>query len=202
MEHKTYDIFPTPILKFKLDRNFTEEENIYFEKIKNITYKNFGNSYSSNSFILDEPELSSIKQFCQNCINVYFEKIYNPQYNISPYITQSWINWTYKNEYHHTHNHPNSFISGVFYIKADKKRDSITFSKPEYKQIDIFPIKLNDYNTYEVDFVVESYELLLFPSSLYHRVNNVSEGERISLAFNSFVKGELGTHKSLSYLKL
>jgi|LauGreDrversion4_2_1035121.scaffolds.fasta_scaffold30154_10 uncharacterized protein (TIGR02466 family) len=202
MEHKFYDIFPTPVIKFKFNREFTQEEINFFDKNKNIVYKNFGNSYSSNSEILDCPEMESIKIFCEDSLNFYFEKIYNPQYNVNPYITQSWLNWTYKGEYHHTHNHPNSLISGVFYIKADKKKDSITFTKPDYKQIDIFPRSLNDYNSSEVDFVVESYELLLFPSSLYHRVNALQDGERISLAFNSFVKGELGTLKTLSYLKV
>lgn len=202
MEHKSFDIFPTSVYKFKLDRTFTDFELSFFDKHKNVVYKNFGNSFSSNFNILDEPEMSSLKSFCEDSLNFYFEKIYCPQYNVSPYITQSWLNWTYKGEYHHTHNHPNSIISGVFYIKANKDKDSITFTKPEYKQIDIIPRNLNDYNSSEVDFIVDNFELLLFPSNLYHRVNTIQEGERISLAFNSFVKGELGSLKTLSYLKL
>ena len=67
----------------------------------------------------------------------------------------------------------------------------------------MFPKEYNDYNTDEVDFKVGTGELLLFPSSLQHRVTvKKTETPRISLAFNSFVKGELGHIKALNYLEL
>jgi hypothetical protein len=44
---------------------------------------------------------------------------------------------------------------------------------------------------------------VLFPSSLLHGVNPVEEDEtRISLAFNTFFTGTLGTPKDLNELKV
>ena len=50
--------------------------------------------------------------------------------NIKIYITQSWLNYTNFKQYHHAHSHNNSFVSGVFYLKADKNFDFISFKSP------------------------------------------------------------------------
>jgi cupin superfamily acireductone dioxygenase involved in methionine salvage len=67
----------------------------------------------------------------------------------------------------------------------------------------MYPKEYNDYNSDEVDFKVKTGELLLFPSHLQHRVNTTkNDNVRISLAFNSFVKGEFGHIQALNYLEL
>lgn len=203
MEHKIYDIFPTPVIKFNFDREFNQSEINFIKKCENTSHKNFGNKSSNDTYVLKNNELKEVSDFCENALKHFFHLLYNPISEVEIYITQSWLNWTYKNEYHHTHSHPNSVISGVFYVSANKKFDTITFGRSTYKTIDMYPKALNDYNTDEVDFKVGTGELLLFPSHLQHRVN-VTKGDdvRISLAFNSFVKGELGHIQALNYLKL
>jgi len=204
MEHKIYDIFPTPIMKFNIGRNFSDEELNFVNKCENNCNKNFGNKSTDDSYILKNAELIDINIFCINALNTFFNKIYNPISDIEIYITQSWINYTYNNQYHHIHTHPNSLVSGVLYINAEKKSDNITFSRSNnYKMIEIYPKSYNDYNTDEVDFKVGTGELLLFLSNLQHRVEvKKTKTPRISLAFNSFVKGELGYIKALNSLKL
>ena len=45
--------------------------------------------------------------------------------------------------------------------------------------------------------------LILFPSTISHSVNpNNSDKERVSLSFNTFIKGYVGTKKRLTELKL
>lgn len=203
MEHKIYDIFPTPIMKFKLEREFNQTELDFISKCETNSYKNFGNKSSKDTYVLKNSELKDIFEFCNNSLNEYFLKIFNPVNDVQIYITQSWLNWTNKNEYHHTHAHPNSIVSGVLYLSADKDFDNITFGRSNYKTIEIYPKSLNDYNTDEVDFKVGTGELLLFPSHLQHRVNATKNNKtRISLAFNSFVKGEMGHIRALNYLEL
>ena len=52
--------------------------------------------------------------------------------------------------------------------------------------------KTKDYNNLEV--LVRKGDLILFPSTLMHSVKtNVTEDERVSLAFNSFIKGTIST---------
>jgi predicted 2-oxoglutarate/Fe(II)-dependent dioxygenase YbiX len=48
---------------------------------------------------------------------------------------------------------------------------------------------------------VKTYDIVLFPSNLTHSVDSVTSDEtRISLAFNSFIKGVLGDKAELSEL--
>jgi uncharacterized protein (TIGR02466 family) len=206
MEHKIFDLFPTPVIKFKLDREFTNAENEFFKKIKNNTIKNYGNSNSVDTYILEKDEMQNIKDFCQSATDIYFNKIYCPvdEKKNSLVITQSWLNYTNKQQFHHSHTHPNSIVSGVFYINADKKLDEIILNKPDlHMQFEITPKAKNDYNTYEVTFKVGKYELILFPSHMYHRVPLVESNEtRISLAFNTFFRGTLGDLRGLTELKL
>ena len=40
-----------------------------------------------------------------------------------------------KGEFHHKHNHSNSFLSGVFYVKVEEDMDQIMFFKEGYSQV-------------------------------------------------------------------
>jgi len=46
-------------------------------------------------------------------------------------------------------------------------------------------------------------ELILFPSNIQHSVPvNQSDEERISLSFNTWIKGNMGKEKMLTYIPL
>ena len=105
--------------------------------------------------------------------------------NINVYITQSWANYTEPNQYHHKHTHPNSFISGVFYINAIKNEDMIKFYKDLPFVYQINHNQSNNYNSSDVAIFVESNDLILFPSNFSHSVPPTTSKEiRISIAFN------------------
>jgi len=133
----------------------------------------------------------------------YFNKIICPSNNIKPYITQSWLNYTETNQYHHIHNHYNSLVSGILYIKADKDNDRVQFHSNKYNMIEIGVEKLNEFNSGSWSIPVESRQVFLFPSSLDHSVE-IKQGKntRISLAFNVFIKGIIGSKNTLSELIL
>ena len=193
-------IFPTPIMHTELGRNFTERELIFFEKHSHLINRNVGNVVSSNSQILDEPEMEDLKKFVTNYLEEYIERVYNPKFSTEIFITQSWINWTKKGEYHHKHDHPNSLISGVFYLSADSSKDTITFWRAGYKQLQIEPKVYDVFNSDSWWFKVKTGDMVMFPSSLTHSVNEVvTENVRVSLAFNSFIRGEFGDKKLLTH---
>jgi uncharacterized protein (TIGR02466 family) len=203
MDYKIIDIFPTAVMKFKLNREFTKNESDFVNTHEKVFHQNAGNKFSKNTFILNETEMGSINKFCNDALQIYFKNIKNPITNTSIQITQSWLNYTKMNGFHHEHDHPNSIISGVFYFSADKTNDIISFKRSEYKQIQILYKEANDYNTVQTDIKVESGDLVLFPSSVSHYVPNTESAKtRISLAFNSFVYGELGIPYALNYVKL
>lgn len=191
-----HSIFPTPIFKDKIPRSLSEEEKLFFNNIeKRIS---FGNLTSVNQYLLDSAELKSLKLLIEEKLNEYFYKVYDPEENIEIYITQSWLSYTRPNEHHHKHRHPNSFLSGVFYIDANPQKDKIFFYDKNYKEIVIRPKNYNLWNSDSWYYPVETGDIIIFPSTLEHMVETVEEDDdrkvRISLAFNTFIKGKLGTY--------
>jgi uncharacterized protein (TIGR02466 family) len=196
-------IFETPIYQSNIDREFTDEEGyIFSHHLDLMMMKNESNAISINRYILDTPELKDLKAIIENKLNDFFKKIYSPADAVSLVITQSWLNLTKKGESHRKHRHANSFISGVLYLKSSKTLDKIIFHKDNYEQLLISPTEVTSYNCRDVGFSVETGDLILFPSSLIHSVLPIETDYRISLAFNSFIKGQLGDNVSLTELVL
>jgi uncharacterized protein (TIGR02466 family) len=196
-------IFPTPIYISKLDRKFTPLELKFVDKNKKDFYKNDGNITSNNNYILNEKPFANIKKELDLKVQDYFDKVISPANKITPYITQSWLNYTETNQYHHKHAHPNSLVSGVFYINCHEEHDKIKFFNDNYKTIKLEVKDWNMWNSESWWFSVKTGDVILFPSSLTHMVET-KEGDntRISLAFNVFIKGTVGNNKNLTELHL
>lgn len=196
-----YNIFPTTVGAFEFDRAFTEKE---LKLINGLEQKsNEGNTTSLDHYIFKQKGLKNLKEFVDNCINEYFDKIYCPINRVNLYVTQSWVNYTKKGQYHHKHAHPNSFISGVFYVNADLTKDKIYFYKEGYNQLELPAKEWNLTNSKSWWFEVGTGKLLLFPSSLTHMVHTVeTEETRISISFNTFLNGYVGDEHSLTGLRL
>jgi uncharacterized protein (TIGR02466 family) len=196
-------IFPTPIYISKLNRTLTPLELNFVDKNKKDFFKNDGNITSKNNYILNEKPFVNIKKELDLKIQDYFDKVVSPANNITPYITQSWLNYTETNQYHHKHAHPNSLVSGVFYINCHEEHDKIKFFNDNYKTI---KLEVKDYNIWNSEswwFSVKTGDIILFPSSLTHMVETKQgDNTRISLAFNVFIKGTIGNNKSLTELIL
>lgn len=196
-----YNIFPTTIGMFNLERDLTTEEK---EFLKNQERRsNAGNTTSKDNYLLRNENLKDLNSFFTESVNKYFADIYQPKYDVSLYITQSWANYTEQGQWHHKHQHQNSFISGVFYVDADITNDRIYFYRDRYDQIKIIPKEWNITNSDSWWFEVGTGRLVLFPSSLTHMVEvKQHEGTRISLSFNTFLKGTLGENEQLTELIL
>ena len=200
-------LFPTPIYMTDIERSFTKKELDFVYNQKNFTVKNDGNVSSADNYILNKTELKNIKQIIDLACQDYLQRIICPkEKNLKLYVTQSWLNYTQENQYHHKHEHPNSVISGVLYFDADNENDLIKFFHPQ-KYFNIYPKiddkKWNLYNSTSWWFSVKTGTLILFPSSTTHQVD-VKKGNntRVSLAFNTFYKGTLGQNKDLTELIL
>lgn len=196
-------IFPTPIYATSLNRDFSQSEMLFINETKNKTDRNFGNIISKDNYILENTELKSIKDYLNLVLQDYFNKIFSCSEDTKPYITQSWINYTEENQFHHKHDHPQSLVSGVLYINADKDFDKIKFFKNDYE---FFRPRIKEFNLFNSSswwFAVKTGDIILFPSSLTHDVE-IKKGDntRISLAFNTFVKGVIGENNKISELIL
>jgi len=199
------NIFPTPIYTTKIDRGFTKQELQFVKEQKKHCKNNEGNINTKDNYILNKKEFKNIKKFLDKCCKDYLDTIICPKNNIELYITQSWLNYTESNQYHHQHSHPNSVVSGVFYFDSDIKNDKILFSKGGYQQIspEIDKEKFNLWNSSTWFFPVETGNLFMFPSSTIHQVETKQgNNTRISLAFNTFYKGSVGSNSKLTELIL
>ena len=207
MKHMINGLFPTPVYVVKRDTNLSPKEEKEVRKIieKEGTKKNAGNTRSNNSDIFNG-KLKKIKQFCEQQLNIYVKEVIVPKEELDFYITQSWLNITKLGEFHHKHSHQNSIISGVFYISTEKD-DKITFTDPNAKLKELIkfePKEFNIWNSGRWFFPSVTNELMLFPSWLDHQVvvNENATTDRISLSFNTFVRGTLGEELDLTKLIL
>ena len=136
---KIHQIFPEPIYISKLERTLTKDELKIINKYKKKkTYKNAGNSQTSDSYVLEHKTLKNLKKDLNKRVIEYFNEVVCTNNSIIPYITQSWINYTEPNQFHHPHSHYNSYVSGVFYIDAKKEADQIRFYKAGHSSIQYF----------------------------------------------------------------
>lgn len=115
-------------------------------------------------------------------------------------ITKSWVNiHKHKDEAQH-HFHGNAIISGVYYFKVPENSGDICFPRPHLINNflnNIFTFNthtVNERNTHEYRITPKEGMLLLFPSQVFHSVSiNNSNEQRYSLAFNTWVSGDLGS---------
>ena len=140
-------LFPQPVYFSKLERELTKKELKTLNKYKKETYSNAGNTTSNDNYVLENKALKNLKKDLHTTVMDYFSEVVCTDNSIIPYITQSWINYTETNQFHHKHNHPNSLVSGIFYIAADKEVDKITFYKRSHPQIMLNSTKYNIFNS-------------------------------------------------------
>jgi|TARA_R110002020_G_scaffold219622_2_gene427517 uncharacterized protein (TIGR02466 family) len=194
-----FPLFSTPLVVTDEIYQFKKSELKYIKKLK--TKANTYNRVSLEDQVLQSPELRSLKKHLQKWLHIYayeFLKITDVKF----YITQSWCNYNSGGDKHHAHHHPNSLVSGVFFIQGNET--PIEFSREKK----LFPMQLNHksfdiYNAQTYSINMDAGKLFLFPSSLIHSVKeNISNTQRISLSFNTFAKGEFGKQEHREYLKL
>jgi len=111
-------------------------------------------------------------------------------------ITDMWGNVLRKGEVHPPHTHSNNFLSGVYYLYSDKAA-GIQFFDPRPSSDVLVPKKTNKThnNSNLLSFASKTNRAVFFPSWLQHWVpQNISEKNRISIAWNVQLKGEVGEH--------
>jgi uncharacterized protein (TIGR02466 family) len=193
-----HGLFAQPVGMF--DRPLSDDEKSLLMGLE--TRPNMGNTTSTDNFVLRWSGLTNLRSWIEDCVADYFKATANPKHNVSLRITQSWVNYSKQGQYHHKHAHPNSLVSGVFYINTNDN-DRIYFYRSGFQQIKFPTDGWNQWNSESWWFEATEGRLVLFPSSLEHMVPTV-EGEktRVSLSFNTFPVGTVGEEMDLTGLKL
>jgi len=191
------------VMRTNLGRELSTDEKRFFGETRAKTFPNVANRSSLDNYVLEAPEMQALRSFFMDAVKQYARKIISVNEKLEFYITQSWINYTAPGEAHHRHMHTNSLVSGSFYIDAVKEVDRLYFYRENTQQINVWNKEANWYNADSWFFGVGTGDLILFPSHMQHGVEK-TEGRhtRTSLAFNTFVKGEIGATERLNALRL
>ena len=206
MQAELFELFPTPVMSFSLGRDFTKKEMDFVKSYEGNLHKNMFNWMTEDNDIMIYDPMSNLRAFVTDRMNEYFRYVYKPATECSIYMTQSWINYSYPGEAHHSHFHSNSFLSGCIYIQADKD-DEIRFwnRKNMAKWYSIPWTEENKYNGDSWWLRVKTGDVFIWQSDVPHDVPKLSEDRtepRISLAFNGFLKGKIGSGGFHSILNL
>jgi len=195
-----HNLFPTPVGSYGVEHKLSKKEMKFL--LDQPQRNNMGNTTSVDNKILDNDELATFRKALELKLNMFFHEVYSPKYDVSLRITQSWVNYTKKGQYHHKHRHPNSFISGVYYIQSTET-DKIYFYNGRVDVLKLPPSNWNIWNSESWWFEAVKGTLYLFPSTLEHMVETVNADKtRVSLSFNTFLVGKVGEDMDLTGLDL
>jgi len=195
------NLFMTPVY-FKNTSYTLNKKQIKFLKTCKKKDNSFNKS-SLNSYVLELPLFKTLKKEIMDHVKKYVYQTLAVNLSVEVFMTQSWFNWTRQTEQHHKHEHPNSFVSGVYYVDVDPKVDKIFLNKEVRTDIKLVGTEYNDYNAESFYLPVSNRDIIIFPSDLNHHVaTKQDKKERISLAFNTYLKGKIGDEKGLWQLNI
>jgi len=208
MNRELIPIFPTPIytVKRETELSTSEIEHIKIAGKKYTSYSSRGSKFTKME-ITDffEDKLKSLKEFCIQNVYAYVNEVITPKNKeLDFYITESWVNIYKPGEVTPgMHYHANNLISGVFYVSVEKGDAFTLYDRNIHHptQFQIEPEKWHSWNHKQMDLAVENNLLIIFPSRMNHAIKENPERttDRISIAFNIFVKG-IGVTRLLNEL--
>ena len=193
------DLWPTKLAKKSLS-NCEEENNQLLQLIENWAQRNesLTTDYRDhNPFEVDTPTTNWLRDEVNLAIVEYLE-IININYPVN-WVIHGWANLNRHGDYHDPHNHPQSYLSGTYYVKVpvastanrqrvDARPNCITFYDPR-TGFNMQSIKNDPYIEPEHTVFPEPGLLMLWPASLMHFVHpNLSDETRVSISFNIMLK--------------
>ena len=192
---------PTAVYKDKLGYKLTSQQR---DTLDNLVIH--PNELSEEMGILDRPEFKSMKDVIFSHVKKYEKDVCGFKSSLSFKLTESWYKETVPGDDHIDHNHPNSMLSGVVYLnvpKGNTHHEGLNLIHVENRGVfkhhdfryDYTPTKYNQISTF---IPVETGDIVLFPSYLYHFVSrNESENEsRRIISFNTFIQGRMSCENS------
>lgn len=202
-DYEIQPLFAEPYFRADLGHAISDEQVKFIKSLKMV--KNRDNLISENLYIFEEPELQSIKVAVQEALDLFANEVMGIKQKL--YVTQSWALTNNPNVSMHGHSHSNSLISGsLYYCDMPSPAANMIFDRHKtYQQLEINPErdKQNIYNTPLNVLTPKKNILFLFSSGIQHFVEtNTSNQLRHSIAFNTFIKGKLGSYRDVSELSL
>ena len=188
------------------DRNVYHLNKKELNVVKKTKYREPQNGFylSETSSLLENKTLASLKKFIIEKAEEYTRDVLEIKDKI--YLTQSWSTINNTNAFHKTHDHPNTFISVVYYAQC--KEGTIRFHLYTNSLRECFNFrytinKFNIYNSPDWALSVKTGDIVLFLGHIHHSSSpHRSPEPRLIVGANFFLKGSLGSKKHVSLITL
>jgi len=206
MSGVTYPLFGKPVYYNQLDIDTKKIVSMIDNPRKPFEPKinggeNLDNTGAKALKVLDEEKFKFLKDIILKEFNSYMQDVL--RYTNKFKITTSWFIKLDDGEGAQLHNHLNSFMSGVLYLKAPLNCGDFVLQDLNDKRFNLIPEEYNMLNSREWIFTPKEGLLIFFPAEMYHKVKvNESKKTRYSLSFNIMPTGLIGDETSDSHLIL
>jgi len=208
---KTVEICPQTIHMFDCDPNLLNEVRYHVER-EDYTLNGLAISQTNSTNYRSVDDLLGKKKVYEKIVN-WFNNCIDEVKTLHNYecerlsITQMWSNKATYRCWHHGHTHPYSIVSGIFYV-TDSNAHTWFSVKDHWKTVSDPFVPIDRLNLVESQVIAKIKtspgKLVLFPSHLYHSVDEhmVEERSRYSISFNTFPSGKIGNFAALTGLNL
>lgn len=186
--------FPTDIFEIPgvLNNDDMKEMMTYINNQYSV--RNYDENWQLGYDLHTRPEFEKLAKFL---ITLNKDLIKKNGYDVKDIrISDMWANILKPNETHPPHTHSNNFLSGVYYLHAEKASALLVFDPVTERDV-IRPRKKWDdkYNSSILQFQSIPNTAYIFPSWLKHYVPpNTSNSNRISISWNISLVGQVGEH--------
>jgi len=182
----------------------TPKELSFIKKIKYNESKTKGLFISKSIDVLNHKALTNFQKFIVDKTEAYVKNILGIKNEI--YLTQSWSTSAQKDSFHELHNHPNTFISLVYYAQAKSGNLFFDLRRSSLKECFNFDYSITNYNVYNSEqwtIHIKSRDIVIFPGHIFHgSTPNETKESRITMGANFFIKGKIGREDRISNIQI
>ena len=133
-----------------------------------------------------------VKSWVEECANDFLTNVLEMEYE-EFFITESWLNISEKGGYQKMHNHSNSIVSGVLYLKSLPEHPGLQFKRPASEMQPFISLtehysRGNPHTATTLGFPCTQDTMIVFNSHLYHGHDESKvESERVGIAWNGLI---------------
>ena len=163
-----------------------------------------GNAISKSAEVLDDEKLVRLKTHILTVFNDYITN--HLQIENQFYLTQSWTAINHKGDAHHSHIHPNTVFSCVYYVQANSGDLQIKMPVSRIQEgynLSYKVIQQNIFNSRTINLSVKTGDVVIFPGWCEHQaLPNEDDSPRIILGTNYFVTGSFGDYDNKDLIQI
>jgi uncharacterized protein (TIGR02466 family) len=187
VKQQVRELFPTPLWVLDILPSdaapFNAKLKDEIEKIISRPKVPSGSNWQTPHDLHTRPAFAEFTQLVEISARSVAQFLQLEQYPMM--ITGCWANINPPHAYHPTHNHPNNYLSGVYYVAVPEAGPHLMFQDPRPVSIMPWTGKPNPLTSNAATEQAVPGRMVLFPSWLRHHVpSNEGTSERISISFN------------------